>query len=91
MRQEIALKQLRLRGGAADPSLRYQLNAQVQGTRFLDRERGGCFLRAKYRDVGALVTEQRKGLQEEGTFRQVDINMLLYICLTCCSAVHSVC
>ena len=82
MKREIAMKQLRMRGEAADPSLRYQFNPQVQDTRFIDRDKDGSFLRSKYRDLGALVSEQRKGEWEEGTSRQV-----IYLSI---SAIYSV-
>lgn len=60
MHTNLAVQKLKMRAEACNPSLRYQYNTQSNANNMIDQNKGGKFLREKYKDLGVLITEQKK-------------------------------
>ncbi len=60
MQTNLAVQKLKLRAEANNPNLRYQYNTQANTNNMIDQNKGGKYLREKYKDLGVLITEQKK-------------------------------
>ncbi len=60
MHTNLAVQKLKMRAEACNPSLRYQYNTQSNTNSMIDQNKGGKYLREKYKDLGVLITEQKK-------------------------------
>ena len=60
MHTNLAVQKLKMRSEACNPSLRYQYNTQSNTNSMIDQNKGGKYLREKYKDLGVLITEQKK-------------------------------